>query len=148
VLTVRCLLPDFCLQGTRATLLETRKTVPGLRLPDKWAVLIGGGQNHRIGLYVRWLLAAQSICLGECMPHDGSATGGRGCLLRGGVKRGSPRGSYEPPSPAPPTHTCAHPYFRRHTRHTLDRQPGAYSHHVARHHSPSAPRNPILARPL
>lgn len=37
------------LQGTHATLLETRKTVPGLRLPDKWAVLIGGGQNHRIG---------------------------------------------------------------------------------------------------
>lgn len=31
--------------------LETRKTAPGLRLLDKWAVLIGGGTNHRIGLY-------------------------------------------------------------------------------------------------
>lgn len=30
-------------------MLDTRKTVPGLRLLDKWAVLIGGGKNHRIG---------------------------------------------------------------------------------------------------
>ena len=34
-----------------ATMLETRKTVPGLRLPDKWAVLVGGGKNHRMGLF-------------------------------------------------------------------------------------------------
>lgn len=34
-----------------AYMLETRKTVPGLRLPDKWAVLIGGGKNHRMGLF-------------------------------------------------------------------------------------------------
>lgn len=34
-----------------ARILETRKTVPGLRVLDKWAVLIGGGVNHRIGLY-------------------------------------------------------------------------------------------------
>ncbi|KAA6425578.1 MAG: Nicotinate-nucleotide pyrophosphorylase [carboxylating] [Trebouxia sp. A1-2] len=38
-------------QGTSARILETRKTAPGLRLPDKWAVLIGGGKNHRIGLF-------------------------------------------------------------------------------------------------
>jgi Quinolinate phosphoribosyl transferase, C-terminal domain len=31
--------------------LDTRKTIPGLRLLDKWAVLIGGGANHRMGLY-------------------------------------------------------------------------------------------------
>jgi len=37
--------------GTRARILDTRKTVPGLRLPDKWAVTLGGGVNHRIGLY-------------------------------------------------------------------------------------------------
>ena len=35
----------------RAKILDTRKTVPGLRELDKWAVLIGGGKNHRIGLY-------------------------------------------------------------------------------------------------
>lgn len=34
-----------------ARLLDTRKTVPGLRLLDKWSVLIGGGLNHRIGLF-------------------------------------------------------------------------------------------------
>jgi nicotinate-nucleotide pyrophosphorylase (carboxylating) len=37
--------------GTRAVILDTRKTAPGLRLADKLAVLRGGGQNHRIGLY-------------------------------------------------------------------------------------------------
>jgi len=34
-----------------ARVLETRKTVPGLRVVDKWAVLIGGGENHRMGLF-------------------------------------------------------------------------------------------------
>lgn len=38
-------------EGTAATILDTRKTVPGLRLLDKWAVRLGGGANHRIGLY-------------------------------------------------------------------------------------------------
>ncbi len=37
--------------GTQAVILDTRKTVPGLRVLDKWAVRLGGGHNHRIGLY-------------------------------------------------------------------------------------------------
>ncbi len=37
--------------GTRAVILDTRKTAPGLRLLDKLAVKRGGGENHRIGLY-------------------------------------------------------------------------------------------------
>jgi nicotinate-nucleotide pyrophosphorylase (carboxylating) len=37
--------------GTRAAILDTRKTVPGLRVLDKWAVRLGGGQNHRFGLF-------------------------------------------------------------------------------------------------
>ncbi len=37
--------------GTRAVILDTRKTCPGLRLLDKWAVRLGGAQNHRTGLY-------------------------------------------------------------------------------------------------
>jgi nicotinate-nucleotide pyrophosphorylase (carboxylating) len=37
--------------GTKAVVLDTRKTAPGLRAIDKLAVLRGGGQNHRIGLY-------------------------------------------------------------------------------------------------
>ncbi len=38
-------------QGTRAKILDTRKTLPGLRLAQKYAVKAGGGVNHRIGLY-------------------------------------------------------------------------------------------------
>eukprot|EP00824_Muranothrix_gubernata_P002673 TRINITY_DN13240_c0_g2_i1.p2 TRINITY_DN13240_c0_g2~~TRINITY_DN13240_c0_g2_i1.p2 ORF type:complete len:233 (+),score=39.56 TRINITY_DN13240_c0_g2_i1:260-958(+) len=34
-----------------ARILDTRKTAPGLRVLDKWAVVIGGGMNHRFGLY-------------------------------------------------------------------------------------------------
>jgi nicotinate-nucleotide pyrophosphorylase (carboxylating) len=37
--------------GTRAVILDTRKTAPGLRALDKWAVRLGGGHNHRMGLY-------------------------------------------------------------------------------------------------
>lgn len=37
--------------GTNCRILDTRKTIPGLRTAQKYAVLCGGGQNHRIGLY-------------------------------------------------------------------------------------------------
>jgi nicotinate-nucleotide pyrophosphorylase (carboxylating) len=37
--------------GTRARIVDTRKTLPGLRLAQKYAVLCGGGGNHRIGLF-------------------------------------------------------------------------------------------------
>ena len=37
--------------GTQAVILDTRKTAPGLRVLDKLAVRLGGGQNHRFGLY-------------------------------------------------------------------------------------------------
>jgi nicotinate-nucleotide pyrophosphorylase (carboxylating) len=39
------------LEGTGCRLLDTRKTVPGLRLAQKYAVRIGGGHNHRLGLF-------------------------------------------------------------------------------------------------
>jgi nicotinate-nucleotide pyrophosphorylase (carboxylating) len=39
------------IQDTQAIILDTRKTAPGLRLLDKWAVRLGGAQNHRSGLY-------------------------------------------------------------------------------------------------
>jgi nicotinate-nucleotide pyrophosphorylase (carboxylating) len=38
-------------EGTGAKILDTRKTTPNFRMPEKWAVLIGGGLNHRIGLF-------------------------------------------------------------------------------------------------
>jgi len=37
--------------GTRAKIVDTRKTLPGLRIAEKYAVHVGGGTNHRIGLY-------------------------------------------------------------------------------------------------
>jgi nicotinate-nucleotide pyrophosphorylase (carboxylating) len=38
-------------EGTRAAIVDTRKTLPGLRLAQKYAVRVGGGKNHRLGLY-------------------------------------------------------------------------------------------------
>jgi nicotinate-nucleotide pyrophosphorylase (carboxylating) len=38
-------------EGTHAQIVDTRKTIPGLRLAQKYAVRVGGGTNHRIGLY-------------------------------------------------------------------------------------------------
>ena len=38
-------------RGTRARILDTRKTLPGLRIAQKYAVRVGGGDNHRMGLY-------------------------------------------------------------------------------------------------
>ncbi|TVZ09279.1 MULTISPECIES: carboxylating nicotinate-nucleotide diphosphorylase [Cellulophaga] len=39
------------LEGTNTKILDTRKTTPGLRAAEKWAVKIGGGENHRFALY-------------------------------------------------------------------------------------------------
>ena len=39
------------IKGTKAVIVDTRKTLPGLRLAQKYAVKVGGGVNHRIGLY-------------------------------------------------------------------------------------------------
>lgn len=38
-------------KGTRARIVDTRKTLPGLRMAEKYAVRVGGGTNHRIGLF-------------------------------------------------------------------------------------------------
>jgi len=38
-------------KGTRAQIVDTRKTLPGLRIAEKYAVRVGGGTNHRIGLF-------------------------------------------------------------------------------------------------
>lgn len=46
-----------------AIILETRKTAPGLRLVDKWAVLIGGGKNHRLGLFDMMLIKDNHVSL-------------------------------------------------------------------------------------
>jgi nicotinate-nucleotide pyrophosphorylase (carboxylating) len=47
--------------GTRAKIVDTRKTLPGLRLAEKYAVRIGGGTNHRIGLFDAVLIKENHI---------------------------------------------------------------------------------------
>ncbi len=47
--------------GTRAQIVDTRKTLPGLRLAQKYAVLSGGGTNHRVGLYDAVLIKENHI---------------------------------------------------------------------------------------
>jgi nicotinate-nucleotide pyrophosphorylase (carboxylating) len=48
-------------RGTRATILDTRKTLPGLRIAQKYAVRCGGGTNHRIGLFDAMLIKENHI---------------------------------------------------------------------------------------
>jgi nicotinate-nucleotide pyrophosphorylase (carboxylating) len=49
------------IEGTGATLLDTRKTIPGLRLAQKYAVRTGGAENHRIGLFDAFLIKENHI---------------------------------------------------------------------------------------
>jgi nicotinate-nucleotide pyrophosphorylase (carboxylating) len=49
------------IRHTAATLLDTRKTVPGLRLAQKYAVRCGGAQNHRLGLFDQYLIKENHI---------------------------------------------------------------------------------------
>ncbi|SFN17466.1 nicotinate-nucleotide pyrophosphorylase [carboxylating] [Izhakiella capsodis] len=49
------------LKGTQTQLLDTRKTIPGLRTALKYAVLCGGGSNHRLGLYDAFLIKENHI---------------------------------------------------------------------------------------
>lgn len=50
--------------GTKAVILDTRKTIPGMRALDKYAVTCGGGKNHRMGLYDAVLIKDNHIAVG------------------------------------------------------------------------------------
>ena len=52
------------IEGTRAKIVDTRKTLPGLRIAQKYAVRAGGAQNHRIGLYDGILIKENHIAAG------------------------------------------------------------------------------------
>ena len=49
------------LAGTKTQLLDTRKTLPGMRLAQKYAVTCGGGKNHRIGLFDAYLIKENHV---------------------------------------------------------------------------------------
>jgi len=56
--------------GTRARILDTRKTTPGLRFLEKAAVVAGGGHNHRIGLYDQVLLKENHFGFAQPTPYE------------------------------------------------------------------------------
>ena len=49
------------IDGLNTKLLDTRKTLPGLRIAQKYAVAVGGGQNHRLGLFDAFLIKENHI---------------------------------------------------------------------------------------
>lgn len=49
------------INGTQLTILDTRKTLPGMRQAQKYAVTVGGGKNHRMGLYDAFLIKENHI---------------------------------------------------------------------------------------
>ncbi len=63
--------------GTEAVIVDTRKTVPGLRALDKYAVRMGGGRNHRIGLFDGVLIKENHV----------AAAGGIGAAIERARKR-------------------------------------------------------------
>ena len=77
-------------KGTGAKILDTRKTLPGLRELEKHAVKMGGGHNHRMGLFDRYLIKNNHIDLVGGMEkaikkvlsaRGGSASGGKNMLV-------------------------------------------------------------------
>lgn len=57
------------LEGLTTRLLDTRKTLPGLRIAQKYAVVIGGGQNHRLGLFDAFLIKENHIMAAGGIQH-------------------------------------------------------------------------------
>ena len=57
------------IRGTQARIIDTRKTTPGLRLLEKYAVTVGGGQNHRMGLDDGVLIKDNHIALAGGLRH-------------------------------------------------------------------------------
>lgn len=82
------------LAGTDARLYDTRKTTPGMRRLEKYAVRCGGGHNHRTGLFDGFLIKDNHLALGQsnatesggdAMPLSPAEAAGRAVTMRGGV---------------------------------------------------------------
>jgi len=67
--------------GTEARILDTRKTLPGLRLAQKYAVLAGGGENHRMGLFDAILIKENHIKTAGSVANALAAVGETGVLI-------------------------------------------------------------------
>ncbi len=82
------------LAGTNARLYDTRKTTPGMRRLEKYAVRCGGGHNHRTGLFDGFLIKDNHLALGQSKatgaggdgtPLSPAEAAGRAVTMRGGV---------------------------------------------------------------
>lgn len=70
-------------EGTGCRVLDTRKTTPGLRALEKWAVRLGGGTNHRHGLYDMVLIKDNHADMAGGIPH--AITAARAYLAANGL---------------------------------------------------------------
>ncbi len=77
--------------GTRATILDTRKTTPGLRAAEKWAVRCGGGTNHRMGLHDAVLIKDNHLLFAADLAPAVIGRPGHRPAGGGGVRHARPR---------------------------------------------------------
>ncbi len=68
--------------GTRAVILDTRKTTPGLRVAEKWAVRCGGGANHRMGLHDAVLIKDNHLLFATGLADAVAAARGTGMQVQ------------------------------------------------------------------
>jgi nicotinate-nucleotide pyrophosphorylase (carboxylating) len=87
--------------GTGARIVDTRKTLPGLRLAQKYAVTCGGGHNHRLGLYDGILIKENHIMAAGGVTRRSSRP------ARSAVGTSSSRSKWKPWSNSPKRSTPA-----------------------------------------
>ena len=79
--------------GTGCTILDTRKTLPGLRTAQKYAVRCGGAQNHRMGLFDMVLIKENHIAAAGSITEAIATARARGTAPAGGDRGGNPASS-------------------------------------------------------
>lgn len=84
--------------GTNARLYDTRKTTPGWRRLEKYAVSCGGGHNHRTGLYDGFLIKDNHLALGQSTSSEDQALGAKEAAERAVSMRGGQANQLVAPS--------------------------------------------------
>ena len=90
------------LKGTRCRLLDTRKTIPGLRSAQKYAVRVGGGHNHRMGLFDGILIKENHIMAAGSIARAvgrGEVSGDQGARWRSRWRASMSSSRRSPPAP-------------------------------------------------
>ena len=108
--------------GTGATILDTRKTTPGLRELEKLAVAAGGGTNHRFGLFDAVLIKDNHLRLGGGVSRSIERAGTRASRSRSSARRSTTCARRSPPAP---TRSCSTTCPRRELREAVGSSPAA-----------------------